>query len=1259
VLDWLANDPACRFRTIDGTLAFVDVSGFTALTERFSGHGRAGLEEVNDIIGAAIGELLSIAESHGGQLLKWGGDAVLLLFSGTRAGERGCRATWLMSKAMNRVGAVRTSLGRVSLGVSAGLFSGAVDLYLVGDSHRELLVVGPAATATAELEKAAEEGEVLVSASLASQLPAALTGSEKSPGVLLRAAPGAEVIESIPSAEAPVVDPSPLFAPVIRERLLGGGETDEHRYACIAFLEFRDIDALRMRRGPEHVAEAIDVVVRRAQEAATQFEVALHSTDISIDGGKILLTGAIPLVRGRDEERLLRAVLAIVRGYDGPLRLRVGLNAGRFFVRDVGRGQSRIYSISGDAVNLAARVMSRADFGDVLATQDFLDRVASPLAKKEIAPFRAKGKSEPVRAAVVLSVEDSDSETSADDEGPFVGRDVELLALRQSAESAHGGDGRALEIVAAAGLGKSRLLREAQREWNLPTRNIACEGYGEAPPYAPLASLLAALMTMPAEADSRTIIAALSDEVRTHVPELVEWLPLLAAVFDISVPPTPSVERLDPRYRRERIEGVVLRFLDALIASPTAILFEDAHATDDATRAFLTRMANGIATRPWLLVITRRPESDEIVPESPFAIRLPLESLRESESTSLLQSSIDGVALLPRERDALLARAAGNPLFLRELVAAFRESRSLESLPDSVESLFAQQVDRLARNDSSVLRAAAVLGIWFDTSEVDLLLGEPVAPAVWERLQPFVVSEFGQVRFRHALLRDAAYEGLSFRRRRELHERAADAIANRTGQPEEHAGVLSLHYFHAERYAETWSCALVAGEKSAHLYANSEAAVFYRRALAAARKMSPVPRDELAGVWEALGDVTERAGEYLDAASAYAIARTSSVAASDRARLLRKSGIVHERNGRYRPALACFSRGRKLLANDAARSAAREHCELAIAYAGIRFRQGRLADTLEWARAAREEALVIDDRPAIAHALYLEHIASSSMGRPLEGAGERALAIYEEIGDLVGQGNALNNLGVDAYFRGAWDEALDLYARSAQAREQVGDVMGAATEQNNIGEILSDQGHYARAEELFRSARESWLASQYPVGLAIATSNLGRCATRDGRLKEAAALLHDAREGFRTIGSAAYELETDARLIELELFSSPGPDVLRSAERILDGVQRLGGADALETFARRLLALAWAHQEAREAAVVEVTQSIDRARSQDERFELALGLATRATLSASMTGRSASRDAREAVALFEALGVVDTPAASIADRWPKAGRAFH
>jgi tetratricopeptide (TPR) repeat protein len=969
-------------------------------------------------------------------------------------------------------------------------------------------------------------------------------------------------------------------------------------------------------------------------------------------------------VSGNDEERLLRVALRVVSDHAGPLQLRAGLNAGRFFVHDAGRPERRVYSFSGDAVNLAARVMARAQPGEVLATDSLLDRVRSNVRAEPLPPFLVKGKTEPVVASHVLGV-DRDSDMARDDDA-FVGREQELATLVEAAIQSSNGRGQVVDVVAEPGMGKSRLIAEAASRWELATRRVVCESYGDAAPYAPFNHLLRALLQIPEDAGSAAVAEALRGFVTARSPALMPWLPLLAAVLDVTVRATPEVDRLEPRFRRERLEEATVSLLDALVTSPTAIIFEDAHAADDPSRSLVARIAAVVATRQWLLVVTRRPHVDLGLPrDAPWFSEVRLDSLSAEESASLLATATNAPALLPHERRLLMERAGGSPLFLRELLEGYRATGSVEELPDTLEPLLALQVDRLAPADRSLLRAAAVLGVWFDLQTLTDLLGSSVAldSTVWDRLAPFVVDETaGQKRFRHSLVRDAAYEGLSFKRRRVLHGSAAESIAGRSVTPEEHASLLSLHSLHAERFADAWRYARVAGDKASELYANVEAAAYYRRALSAARRLPGVPGAEVGHVWESLGDASERAGEYGEAAHAYATSRKVSRTRTDRARLLRKSGIVHERNARYRAALSCYTRGRTLTREPVDKSEAVELCELTVASSGVRFRQGRHLECLEWAEAAVEQAAQIEYRPGMAHALYLQDIALSSLGRPSNGTAERALAIYEEMRDLIGQGNVLNNMGVEAYFRGRWTDALQLYERSGAAREQAGDIAGAATEQNNIAEILSDQGHAARARELFLVAREAWLAAGYNVGVALATSNLGRLAARCGMYEEAGLLLRDARDRFRSIGAAVHALEAEARLVELLVLEQRTDEAKSDAELLASKVEALGVADALETMTRRLLGIAKAHGGDRAGGLAELDRSVARAADQGEEFELALGLAARVSLQYDSATSGSSRlwraDAARAVDMLESLGVVDVPVTSSDDRWPQHGVAI-
>ncbi len=152
-VEWLSRQPEDRHRSVEGTLAFVDISGFTALARRLTRQGAVGSEELSDILDAVFGALLAHARHEGGDLVKWGGDAVLLLFTGDDHATRAARASVDMRNELRSAGRARSSAGAVSLRMSVGIHTGAFDFFLVGDPriHRELVISGPAARRCAEM----------------------------------------------------------------------------------------------------------------------------------------------------------------------------------------------------------------------------------------------------------------------------------------------------------------------------------------------------------------------------------------------------------------------------------------------------------------------------------------------------------------------------------------------------------------------------------------------------------------------------------------------------------------------------------------------------------------------------------------------------------------------------------------------------------------------------------------------------------------------------------------------------------------------------------------------------------------------------------------------------------------------------------------------------------------------------------------------------------------------------------------------------
>lgn len=1259
-LDWLHESPGAVHRRLGGTLLFVDVSGFTALTERLAARGKVGAEEISDVIGAVFGELLGTAISYGADLLKWGGDAVLLFFPEPGSAPRACRAAALMSRTMTRTGNFRTSAGRVTLGVSIGGHSGAFDFYLLGDRHRELIVTGPAASVTARMEQIAEAGEVVVSVDTARALEKGTLGAAKLEGFQLVHAPEAESVSPRSGPTLDALDVGSLLPADTRDHLLGGGEEAEHRQASIAFVEFSGIDALSLQSGPEAVATNLGPLIASAEEISERRGISFHATDIGPDGGKIILLGGVPAFRGNDAERVLRAVDDLMAAHPStsPIGLRVGVNAGRVFVfsHSFGPASRRIFSITGDAVNLAARVMGRAGPRQVLATQTVLVRARNPFETEEVPPFKVKGKSEAVVAFVVGAPRQSVPEEVSGGL-PFVGRETELGELLDRAREASNGAGGVVEIIGAPGIGKSRLVSEAIDLWSLNAFRVACEEYGSATPYLPFRRVYRRFLGLVDGTANDVAASELERAVTELTPELVPFLPLLADVVDIRVAPTREVDELEPRFRRTRLEECAVGLLRVFLSGPSALVFEDAHAMDEASASLLAKIALEAAEMPLLVVLTRRPEGRVSLPERAGRVLvLDLKPLA-GDAAARLAGGGTGPALTPAQIAAIVERANGNPLFLRELLRAADKSGGIEALPESIEPLLAAEIDLLSPDDRKLLRAAAVLGDQFDPSLLHELLdeGATIDETVWSRLATFVAPTVTGRRFAHGLMRDAAYEGLSFRRRKELHGRAARAIEARTTTPEEAAELLSLHWLHAEGYEPAWRYSRLAGNGARALWANADAATFYGRALEAAGRLGSLPRLDVLAVAEALGDACELTASYDRSRHAYAEARRLADDEVDRARLLRKTGVLYERQGRYREALACYTRGRGHL-RVGSEAAGTELSELDLASAGVRSRQGRHRESTRFAAEAAREAARVSHKSGYAHALYLQHATSVYLNQPDDDLALQALSVFEELGDLVGQGNVLNNLGMSAFYQGNWKASISYNQRSREARLRSGDVVGEATEAYNLAEILSDQGDLEAARALLGSARRTWLAAGYRVGAALATSDLGRLEARAGDIAEGRRLLEDALADLREIRSPVFAAETQARLVECYLLEGDFAAAVASSEELLGEVQGKPGYEHMELTTLRVLGTASAFAELAAGSSGEpaapsrpLEHAIERATALQSPYELALCLATRAALDRAIertgpTGyrpahRGAEEDRNRAVEIFDRLGV--------------------
>jgi class 3 adenylate cyclase len=203
LLGRLATPSVGLVEVLEGTMVFADVSGFTRLSERLARKGTEGAEHLVDAINTCFSALLGIAYDLGGSLLKFGGDAMLLWFYDEGHALRACSAAIAMRRALRDVGRIRAGSSSVVLRMSVGVHTGSYAMFLVGGSHRELLVGGPATGTVVAMESAAAAGQILVSADTAGLLAPNCLGARRGAGVLLARAPAAPAWDPPPLASRP------------------------------------------------------------------------------------------------------------------------------------------------------------------------------------------------------------------------------------------------------------------------------------------------------------------------------------------------------------------------------------------------------------------------------------------------------------------------------------------------------------------------------------------------------------------------------------------------------------------------------------------------------------------------------------------------------------------------------------------------------------------------------------------------------------------------------------------------------------------------------------------------------------------------------------------------------------------------------------------------------------------------------------------------------------------------------------------------
>ncbi|MDP3064697.1 MAG: adenylate/guanylate cyclase domain-containing protein, partial [Chloroflexota bacterium] len=394
---------------LEGTLVFADISGFTAMSERLTEMGREGAELLTNIINRYFSRILEIAQAHGGTNVKFGGDALLLLFTGERHANHAVATAHRIEAATRRFPAVRVGRDRIRLSMHVGVHSGALWSAAAGMPGRRMqhFILGSQASRVAEVESAAG-AEVLVSPDTHRILDPL--------GRVEPAGPYYRILEAAQSrsravSETPPAPPTEqtreellayLPPPVLhrlRSRQAEAGVEGEHRKVSVMFVHLVGVNELLEQDGPSALLSQLQQYLSLVLDSAERYGGFLLGNDISALGIKLILVFGAPLAHEQDAANALRLGLELARGLPRmglALRHQIGIHSGFVFAGEVGSPLRRDYTVMGDAVNLAARLMGAAPAGQVLISRAIGQEAGPGFILKEMAPIQVKGKKAPV-----------------------------------------------------------------------------------------------------------------------------------------------------------------------------------------------------------------------------------------------------------------------------------------------------------------------------------------------------------------------------------------------------------------------------------------------------------------------------------------------------------------------------------------------------------------------------------------------------------------------------------------------------------------------------------------------------------------------------------------------------------------------------------------------------------------------------------------------------------------------------------------------
>ncbi len=1138
---------------IPANALFVDISGFTTVSEAFMRFGPEAAETLADVMQAIFTPLVEAVYAYNGFITGFAGDAFTAIFP-TSADTRpqtqeahflpsALAAALHIQQQMQAHPLRSTPFGDFPFAVKLGLADGEVEWGIVaaeaGPASATRTVYyfrGSAIEGCAAAEKQAQPGELLLTPELVHRLGQVITTSAIASFFRLD-----QVHAPLPPRHAL---PQAYSDPALLTDFL-----PHHIHQQTIQGEFRHVLTLFINLQTWPDSPRLTTFIRLLFNLQRQYGGYLSQVDFGDKGCTILFYWGMPSSYENDIERALNFSLALNEA--SAEILRIGITYRFMYAGLVGSTLRQDYSCYGQGVNLAARLMTAAPWGSIWLDEATAQRVQRQftVVRQEALIFKGFSERQTVYALVGLH----NFRPSELYQAPLAGRQAELNHLLSFLHPLREGRNAGVMVVRGeAGIGKSRLtyaLRHHPVVKNLGITWARCQTDQILHhPFNPWRYFLDGYLGQVAGVDGaenwrrfhqkydELIAAATDSDLRQ---ELERGRAFIAALVDLYWP-NSLYAAITPENRFENTLDALKTFIKAeSLHHPLVIQLEDGHWLDPESSHFLPHLLRNVEAYPFALLITMRPGQEEPIQALEYQVLelLPL----NREALAELAYTVTGSAAAPSLVQLLVERAEGNPFFAEQILLYLQEQGSLirqadgrvgvmtalpeTALPTDVRTLLIARLDRLSAEVKQVVQTASVLGREFEVQLLVAMLEQE--PGVMERIaaaeQAAIWSSLNQLRylFKHTLLREAAYEMQLRTRRRALHQLAAQALETLYRHDlTPHLGLLAYHYEQASVIDKATQYLEQAADFAREAYQNEAALDYYDRLillLQSSESGGAGADNNLLHLLTILlhkGEIHLLTGRWPEAESAFTTAHHLSIQAHSRVHQAEAQTALSnllQRRGDNKQALIYQQQALTLYQEMGdGRGIAHSLNQLGVIY--------RNRGEYEPALLHHEQALHFS-RLAHESSSIARNLGSMAIVYEAQGAYDRALACYreawhisQEVGDRLSVAVYSGNMGNVYWYQGQYEQALSYYRQALQVNQEIGHKRGMAIRLGNMGSAYRKLGNYEQALACYRQALFIDRELGRKTGIAANLSNMGLIHSQRGEYEQA---LHVFQQALR------------------------------------------------------------------------------------------------------------------------------------------------